>query len=144
MKTFQQLIKSKRGIAKEELNLFFNNLDPIKPHELKGFWNGGFFSTGSKMEFFLKDFRITRWIGKIFIPEKKVKALIYHTLGLKFNIPFLGSATIEEINFRGKKSVAIKYDHLPIVDYLRKIDSKTIMGIMKMNDKTKVYFYLKK
>jgi hypothetical protein len=144
MKTFENLLQNKNTISKKELDSFFDTLQSIESHELKGFWHGGFFPTGSGVEIFIKDFLIIKWIGKKFDPPNKVRALIFKFITFKFNLPFFGSASLQSKSFRGKKSAAIKYNHLPIIDYLRKVDSSTEMGVMEMNGKTKIYFYLQK
>ncbi|MFC1608625.1 DUF4334 domain-containing protein [Patescibacteria group bacterium] len=144
MKTFEELIQNHQKTTKKDLNKFFESLEPVNQHELTGFWQGSYFPTGSKMEVFLKNFVILRWVGKIFLPENKVKALIFSFLGAQFNIPCFGKSTLKKTLYRNKQSASINYQNLPIIDYLRKIDDEYVMGIMEMNEKVEVYFYLKK
>lgn len=129
---------------KEDLDLYFENLEMIDFGDVVGKWKGGLFYVCNWMEFFLKKIPFIKWWGKEFYKNKKVDALIFSFFGLKFRLPFFGSAVLEEIEFRNKKSVAIVYNHLPIVDSLRRIDENTLMGILQLNGKVKIYFYLRK
>ncbi|MFC1645225.1 DUF4334 domain-containing protein [Patescibacteria group bacterium] len=143
MRTFEDLLANKNTVSKKELELFFDQLEPITPQELSGIWRGGFFPTGSLMEFFISDFIIFKWYGKKFISKDNAKALLFSFFGIKLSIP-IGNSFLKEINFKGKNSTSIIYKHLPIIDYLRKVNKNTLMGIMEMNGKIKIYFYLQK
>ena len=141
MKTFEELIKQKGKISVKELNEFFDGLKAVNIEEMSGLWQGGFFPTGNKLEILLKDFIIFRWYGKEFLNPDRVKALIFSFLGIKLNIPG-GTAILRELKFRNKVSIAMIYDHLPIIDNFRRVDSSTIMGIMTIRGKEGIYFYL--
>lgn len=143
MSTFEQFIGQKGKIEREELDKFFADLEPVNIEEMFGSWEGGYFPIGkSKLEIFLKNFIILKWHGKNFLTKDNVKALVFSFLGIKFNIPILGSAVLREIKFRDKLSVSMIYSHLPIIDNFRKIDDNAVMGIMEIKGKAGVYFYL--
>ena len=129
----------------EELQERFGGLQSITGsdteirEEMRGKWEGGFYKTGkSPYELMLKG-----WWGKNF-KGKEIEALIYNFLGVKFNIPFFGSATLQRLPYQDESTAAIVYNNLPVIDYLRKEDDGTIMGIFVMNNKTEVYFWLKR
>ncbi|MBU4480383.1 DUF4334 domain-containing protein [Patescibacteria group bacterium] len=130
--------------TKENLDLYFENLEVVDFDDVTGKWRGGLFYVDYWREFFLKKIPFVKWWGKEFYETKKVDALIFSFFGLKFKLSFFGSAILEKIEFRNKTSVAIVYNHLPIIDNLRKIDENTLMGILELSGEIKIYFYLKK
>jgi len=140
---FEEFIRHKGKIASSKLDEFFASLEPVKAEELIGDWLGGYFPTGSKMEFWLKDFILFKWYGKSFLTPNDVLALIVSFLGIKFNIPG-GTAVIRELKFRDKISTSMIYNYLPIIDHFRKVDDNTVMGIMDCKGKISIYFYLKR
>ena len=127
----------------EQLDEFFSGLDAIKADKITGRWKGGYFPTGSKTEFFLKDFIIFKWHGKNFVNINNVKAWVFSFLTMKINVPG-GGAVLRELEFRNKISTSMIYNCLPIIDNFRKVDTDTIMGIMTIKGKTGLYFYLRK
>lgn len=142
--TFKDFTARGRGkIPTKELDDFFAILEPVKADEMRGDWRGYCLPTGNKWEWLIKDYILFKWWGKKFLSQGKIKAFIFYFLGLKFNLPFC-VATINETDFRNKKSVAIVYDYFPIIDYLRKVNENTMMGIMTLKGKTKTYFYLER
>lgn len=143
--TFENLKKQKGKISYKKLDEFYKDLEPITIDEMIGRWKGGYFLTKiSGLEIFLKNFILFKWYGKNFISQDKVKALVYSFLGIKFNIPFFGPAILRKMEFRGKLSASMIYNHLPIIDNFRKVDDNTIMGVMDVRGKIAMYFYLKR
>ena len=60
-----------------------------------------------------------------------------------FTLPLLGDAVLDKSDkFEGKTSMAFCYKYLPIVDHLRKLDDKTLIGKMKIGGYTIIYFTL--
>ncbi len=144
MDKFDQILNQQGKISSRKLDEFFAGLEPIKPQEMIGEWQGGYFPTSkSKLEFFLKDFIIFKWYGKRFLSENNVQALVFSFLGIKFNL-FFGTAVLREVKFRDKISTSMIYNYFPIIDNFRKVDDDTVMGIMEIKGKTGIYFYLKK
>ncbi|MFH1188579.1 MAG: DUF4334 domain-containing protein [bacterium] len=141
--TFKKLIQQKGKISCAEMEEFFAQLDPVSIDDIIGQWKGKYFPTGGKMEFFLKDFVILKWHGKQFISQNRVKSLVYSLLGLKFNI-LLGTASLRMVEYKKKLSVGMIYNYFPMIDYFRKIDDTTVMGIMEVKGKVSIYFYLKR
>lgn len=143
MKTFREFLSQKGKIAEEELEIFFASLESVTIKEMIDEWKGGYFNTGkSKLEFFLKDFWIIKWHGKIFLSKDNVQSLVFSLFGIKFNIPVAGVAVLRKMEFRNKISASMIYSYLPIIDNFRKIDNETVMGAMEVKGKVKIYFYL--
>ncbi|MFI6866386.1 DUF4334 domain-containing protein [Nocardia sp. NPDC050406] len=51
-------------------------------------------------------------------------------------------ARLRDLEFRGKSSAAMIYDHLPIVDIFRRVDADTLLGVMDMRGLADPYFFL--
>lgn len=62
-------------------------------------------------------------LGKIYLHTKKSKA------------------RIRVVEFRGKHSVAMIYDDLPIYDHFRKIDERTVLGVMDLKGLNQFFFF---
>ena len=141
---FEAFKKRKDKIPFEELAAFFEKLKPVHTNEMIGEWKGGYFKSGSLVDLGLKDYGVWKWIGKHYHSEDNVDALMHRAFGREFNIPFLGDAHIKEVEFRGKVSTGMHYNHLPIVDHFRRVDENTLLGVMDVRGKTVLYFYLYK
>nr|WP_169814902.1 DUF4334 domain-containing protein [Nocardia crassostreae] len=51
-------------------------------------------------------------------------------------------ARLRDLEFRGKSSAAMIYDHLPIIDVFRKVDGGTLLGVMDMRGLREPYFFV--
>ncbi|WP_442790240.1 DUF4334 domain-containing protein [Nocardia sp. CDC153] len=51
-------------------------------------------------------------------------------------------ARLRELEFRGKSSAAMIYDHLPIIDVFRRVDADTLLGVMDMRGLNEPYFFV--
>ena len=52
------------------------------------------------------------------------------------------AASLQAVNFRGKRSAAMIYDRQPIIDHFRKIDDVRVLGLMEMRGMELPYFFL--
>ncbi len=50
-------------------------------------------------------------------------------------------ACLRMMPFAGAESAAMVYDEQPIVDYFRRVDEKTIMGVMTITGDDRIYFF---
>ena len=141
---FDALSSQKQPVEFDVLADFYAELEPVSSEEIMGDWRGGMFKTGKLIDLTLKDYGVYSWVGKNFISQNKVKALMHQVFGWQFNIPLLGNAQVRQLEFRGKVSVAMIYDHLPIIDYFRRVDENTLMGVMDYKGAVPLYFYLYK
>lgn len=139
---FENYKASKTAVPFQDLEKLFHVLDPVSPTEIIGKWKGGYIKSGNLIDWTLKNYGIIKWVGKNFVTENKVKALMFSFLGLPFNFPIIGNARIREVKFQNKISTAMIYNHLPVIDHFRKIDNSTFMGAMDFKGKVVLYFYL--
>ncbi|MFD0000064.1 DUF4334 domain-containing protein [Nocardia sp. NPDC127526] len=51
-------------------------------------------------------------------------------------------ARLRNLEFRGKTSAAMIYDHLPIIDVFRKVDDQTLLGVMDLRGLREPYFFV--
>ncbi|WP_067814057.1 DUF4334 domain-containing protein [Nocardia inohanensis] len=51
-------------------------------------------------------------------------------------------ARLRDLEFRGKSSAAMIYDHLPIIDVFRRVDADTLLGVMDMRGLSDPYFFV--
>ncbi|MEV5647507.1 DUF4334 domain-containing protein [Nocardia sp. NPDC052254] len=51
-------------------------------------------------------------------------------------------ARLRAVEYRGKSSAAMAYDHLPIIDIFRRVDENTLLGVMDMRGMTEPYFFV--
>ncbi len=139
---FEEFINSEERVSFSELEAFYAQLAPVSNDEMHGEWKGGYITSGGVVDLTLKDFGFYGWIGKHFHSDDKVHALMHKLFGFEFNFPLIGGARIREIEYRGKISSAMIYNHLPIIDHFRRVDENTLMGVMDVKGKTVLYFYL--
>lgn len=50
-------------------------------------------------------------------------------------------ASLKTMVFGGVESAAMVYDHQPIVDHLRRIDERRVMGAMTISGDARIYFF---
>ncbi|WP_278262389.1 DUF4334 domain-containing protein [Nocardia sp. AG03] len=51
-------------------------------------------------------------------------------------------ARLREVEHRGVVTTAMVYDHLPIIDVFRRVDSDTVLGLMDFRDRPEPYFFV--
>lgn len=51
-------------------------------------------------------------------------------------------ARLRNLEFRGKSSAAMIYDHLPIIDIFRRVAADTLLGVMDMRGLGEPYFFV--
>lgn len=66
------------------------------------------------------------------------KALPVLSVALRTRQP---RARLRAIEFRGKVSAAMVYDHLPIIDVFRRVDQHTLLGAMDQRGAPQPYFF---
>ena len=89
-----------------------------------------------------------QWAGKTVFGKDLVKMLEFKAFNRiptpKFPLPILGDAFLGgDIDYEGKTSMAFCYKYLPIVDHIRQLDERTIIGKMTIGTLTIIYFTLK-
>ncbi len=51
-------------------------------------------------------------------------------------------ARLRAVDYRGRISAAMVYDHLPIIDIFRRVDHDTVLGVMDMRGMPDPYFFV--
>lgn len=113
----------------DELFYFFDQLSPIGVDEIIGKWKGDDFKTGHWAS---EELIRHKWFGKWFKNKLDAIPLVcYNDDGkLYSNRTMSGEASLWMVEFRGEYSATMVYDGVPIFDHFRKVDEKTIMGVM--------------
>ena len=53
-------------------------------------------------------------------------------------------ARLRAVEHRGVVTAAMVYDHLPIIDFFRRVDDSTLLGVMDLRGATPYFFILRK
>lgn len=142
LEIFQKFIQRDR-IHPSVLDKFYSDLEPVDFDDLEHTkWRGGYFYTGNNWGLLLS-LPVLHWHGKEFRTKDSVDALVFRISKLKFAVP-IGKSKLIETEFRGKTSIAMKYDMMPVWDHFRKVSDNFLMGIMdaKLPLVDDFYFYL--
>ena len=51
-------------------------------------------------------------------------------------------ARLRNLEYRGKASAALIYDHWPVIDVFRRVDEHTLLGVMDQRDVDQPYFFV--
>lgn len=51
-------------------------------------------------------------------------------------------ARLRDLEYRGKTSAAMIYDHVPIIDVFRRVEERTLLGVMDQRDAGQPYFFV--
>lgn len=146
--TFSRLKGDPGPIDTATLDAVFDALEPIRCEDMLGAWKGGELRTGHKGSQMLQ---AMKWYGKTFHSRLDVKPLmcwdengkLYSSQAMK------GDASLWMVEFRGKVSACMVYDAQPVFDHFRKVDNRTVMGIMDgkeqvLDNGKHFYFYLER
>ena len=131
----------------------FDSLETVDLEFLLGTWKGRDFHTGHPLDGLLKKLK---WYGKAFHDADNVDPLLFEITKGKViaidPVPFMtkqklteatgGEARMRMVEFRGKASATIIYDHLPIHDHLRKVTDNLLFGMMDLKGDTQPFFFL--
>ena len=153
---------AKGQVTTDEAYALFDALEPVKPEFLKGYWEGSPFPTGHPLDGALE---ATGWKGKRFDSEDEVYPLIFDDgQGGTFIVQpgkFMGkpaqgkaherraeletdapAARLRPVQHRGVITTAMIYDDLPIIDLFKKVDDRTLLGVMDMRGLPLPYFFV--
>jgi len=131
---FEQLKNSVSLLNPQDLDTFYDTLEPITLKEILGDWKGGQLKTGHPI---VEALTGIGWYGKNFISQLNVQPLVCISKdGNLFSDTesMNGEATIWPIEFRGKVSTSLVYDGVPTVAHFRKVDENTLIGIRDGKD----------
>lgn len=139
-------VESQEVSEPTELDAIWAPLPTVTVDEILGDWRGGELPTGHPMDGQLEK---VRWHGKWFRSRHDVAPMVCRdddgNLCSNKEIG-KGEASLWEVGFRGEVTASMVYDGQPVIDHFKRVDEKTLMGIM--NGKTSLvrdkhfYFYL--
>lgn len=139
---FEALAARKEKTGLPELEALLDALPPVSEEFMLGEWNGGVFVTGHPGETNLPKIR---WVGKTFHSRTEVDPVVcLDEQGRRVPYEPLGKAQLRRVEYRGVVSATLVFDGLPIFDYLRGVDPRTVMGVMDRKDVAPLYFYLRR
>lgn len=131
-----------------ELDAIWAALPTVTIDEILGDWRGGELPSGHAMDGQLEK---VRWHGKSFRNRYDVAPMVCRNDDgeLYSNTEIgKGEASLWPVDFRGEVTASMVYDGQPVIDHFKRVDERTLMGIM--NGKTSLvrdkhfYFYLQR
>lgn len=132
-----EMIDSGDVYTTEAILPLYDQLDGVDLEFMIGTWKGGKFDGGKPDPI--------NWYGKRFNSANDVEPLLARKPdGSVYSFSKWGMAMMREIKYRDKVSASLIYDSKPIMDYFRKIDDNTLLGLGEMKGKTTFFFYLKR
>ncbi len=164
----QRLAVLERGATLDDAMAFFDSLPTVTTAELRGRWKGSELPTGHPLEGLLAQYG---WYGKEFVDDETVHPLLFQDAGgtiLKIDprklpmevaphVPRAAAALarhalallatsqprarLRNVEVRGKVSATMIYDHLPIQDTFRRVDSDTLLGLMDRRGDERPFFF---
>ncbi|MGB3301287.1 DUF4334 domain-containing protein [Gordonia sp. (in: high G+C Gram-positive bacteria)] len=143
---FRRRADSQENSDPADLDAIWAALPVVQVEELIGSWVGGELPTGHPMDGQLP---VVKWHGKTFNSWFDVKPMVCRNDDgeLYSNTEIgKGEASAWMVGFRGETTASMIYDGQPVIDHFKRVDDKTLMGIM--NGKTSLvrdhhfYFFL--
>ena len=129
----------------DELDELWAALETVRPEEILGPWKGSEFVTGHAAEGKLAK---AGWYGKTFNSTSDAKPLVCRDAegALFSNVDMgKGEASLWMVEFRGETTATMIYDGQPILDHFKKIDEKSLLGVMDgkgVLDQGRYYYFL--
>lgn len=132
----KDMIASGEAYTVEDIMPHYDQLDPVDLDFMLGTWKGGKFDGGKEPD-------PINWYGKRFNSRDDVEPLLAQKPdGTIYSFDMWGMAVMREINYRGKVSASLIYNQKPIMDYFRKIDDNTLIGLGEVKGNPHFFFYL--
>lgn len=145
---FRQLRNRLGPADAAELETIFDALPPLRCEQMLGPWRGGDFDTGHPGS---RSLRKLRWHGKTFHSLTEVDPLVCRDEdgNLFSDLKTMGGgASLWMVEYRGKLSATMIYDGKPVLDHFRRVDERTLMGVMNgkgvLHDGRPYFFYLER
>jgi len=167
-----RLTELQAGCTPDDALALFDALPTVRSVDLTGRWTGSELRTGHPMDGLLtasgwygKQFDSTEDVhpllfsadGEVFAVEpRKLPVAVADRIPLpvmervRRALPVLRPvlrtrkprARLRDVEFRGKVSAAMIYDHLPIIDVFRRVDEDTLLGAMDQRGAEQLYFFV--
>ncbi|KAE8155118.1 hypothetical protein BDV25DRAFT_135161 [Aspergillus avenaceus] len=119
----------KHNVSADEVAALYDTLPSVTPDFLLGNWKGSVIYTGHKdIEILLA----MKWDGKMFHSVDSVEpVVVLSEENSRVPMRELGGARIREVKFRGVVTAAMVYDQQPVIDYFRRLNDRTVVGVME-------------
>lgn len=160
-----------KNVSQAEALEFFDQLEQTDVNFMVGLWKGKEMKTNHPLDgileasgwfgkriidagtvdplVFPKDerhlYRINPGLLPLSVPFSFIPRILVRQLAPKV-APFLKTkksrARIRNIVYRGVASAAMVYDQLPIIDVFRRVDDRTVVGMMDMKGQRQPYFFV--
>lgn len=114
----------------QELDEIWEVLETVRPEEILGEWKGGEIDNGHPL---CGKLEAAGWYGKTFNSVLDAKPLVMRDKsGQLYSNSELGKgeASLWMVEFRGQSTATMVYDGRPIFDHLKRIDDRTLLGMM--------------
>jgi hypothetical protein len=150
--------------TRTEIEALFTDLPAVRTDEMLGTWSGRYVRVEAEQTPRLVS---EGWYGMRFVDDDHVDTMLYRAGGgelfatdpagivaalaegasdlvdLRSRIEVSEPvACMRMVEHRGTVSAAIIYKHHPIIDYLRRIDERTILGVAEVTGKETTGFFL--
>ncbi|MBU1193245.1 MAG: DUF4334 domain-containing protein [Proteobacteria bacterium] len=132
----KEMIESKQAYTNEQILPLYDLLDTVDTEFMLGTWKGGKFDGGKMPD-------PINWYGKRFNSADDAEPLLARKPdGTIYSFDKWGMARIREVKFRGKVTGSLIYNEKPIMDYFRKLDENTMIGLGEAKGKLLFFFHL--
>ncbi|WP_160714794.1 DUF4334 domain-containing protein [Chitinophaga solisilvae] len=144
---FENFRNNESDLTGEQISTFFDSLPDVHTDELIGNWRGGYFHFQHNEV--AKQLDAVRWFGKSIISRDHAAPLVcLDEQNNPYTYQDIGEGVLRMVQFRNGLTTALIYDQLPIIDYFRKVDSNTLLGIMEgkvyLEENEFFYFFLER
>lgn len=134
--SLRAMIADGQAYTTEQIMPLYDQLDEVDLDTMIGTWKGGKFDGGKGPD-------PINWYGKRFNSPSYVEPLLARKPdGTVYSFDKWGMAQMREVKFRGKISATLIYDLKPIMDYFRKLDDNTLIGLGETKGHLTFFFYL--
>ncbi|MTD45009.1 DUF4334 domain-containing protein [Conexibacter sp. W3-3-2] len=137
---FRELAAGGTPVPVADAHALFDALDAVDCEEMLGEWDGGVIVTGHPGE---QQLGALGWAGKSFRGRDDVDPIVCRTAdgGREAN-PILGAATLRAVEHRGVVTATMVYDKHPVFDHFRRVDERTVLGLMDRKGDAPLFFWL--
>ncbi len=129
------MIASGKAYTNDDILPYYDQLDPVSIDFMIGTWKGGKFDGGKP--------DAINWYGKRFNSANDAEPLLARNAeGRVYSFDKWGMARLRDVAFRGKVSATLIYNEKPLMDYFRKIDENTLIGLGEAKGNLLFFFHL--
>ncbi|KAL4783298.1 hypothetical protein BJX76DRAFT_330253 [Aspergillus varians] len=120
-------IRASKPVTPQAATDLYESLPAISSEDMIGDWVGTCVFTNHPGTALLLD---ARWVGKSFHSTEDVDPIVSDFGEGRVVNGSLGKARLREVKYHGVVSAAMIYNDKPIIDYFRRVDETTVMGVM--------------